>query len=245
MLAVFLCVSCDHTEHKASYTVARNTNWEQTPLYGEEKNMLGFSDDLIYEIAKKEAFTVKLISYLQGPLIQALNIKGIDAVLTTMQPTHERLKYYVFSQPYFTIGPVLLVRKNATATNLSDLTDHSIAYDRLTTWPLSLPGASGCVFHAYDDMLQAVDDLSRGKIDAVVLDAIIANNLAAGLYSNSIKVSGPPLVPLGFYLVVKKGKNEELISLFNKALQKLKKDGLYPKMLLYWGLFDALIVDST
>jgi len=235
---LFICFSCEHIEHKATYRILRTGNWDQIALYGAEKNVLGFSDDLIYEIATREGFRVNLGGFDKQNILQALDIKEVDAVLTSVQPTPNRMLRYIFSDPYFSVGPVLMIRKDAAFKNLYDLSHRAVAYERSYTWPLTLPGASDCVFHPYDDILRAVEDVSRGVVDAVVLDAIVANRLAAGLYSNTLKVAGPPLIPLGLYLVVKKGKNEELIHLFNEELEKLKKEGLYSKMLFYWGLAD-------
>ena len=38
---------------------------------------------------------------------------------------------------------------------------------------------------------------------------------------------------------IKKGRNEELIEHFNQGLKVVRENGLYLKMLRYWGLFDA------
>jgi ABC-type amino acid transport substrate-binding protein len=42
--------------------------------------------------------------------------------------------------------------------------------------------------------------------------------------------------------VVKKGKREELIDLFNDGLTELREKGIYAKTLTYWNLIDAAIL---
>ncbi len=237
-LVLFL-YSCGESNTKQNYQIARNIQWDEISFYGAEKNVLGFSDDLILEIAKMQKFQPKLMTFTRGSIMQALERKDVDAVLTAKQPTERNRKKYLFSEPYFIVGPVLLIRKESSFTALKDLSNREVAYERSYQWPLLLTESSFCILRPYDEVLKAVEDMVRGRVDAVIMDAIIANRLSNGLYHNSIKIAGPPLKPIGLYLAVKKGGREELIARFNKGLAKTKKEGLYSKMLLYWGLFDA------
>lgn len=241
-LAVFVfCISCSSgiRSRTAPYNIARSSSWERLNLYGVDNNILGFSEDFFLEIARREKIDIRLISSNELPLTSLLEQNDIDGIITTLEPTEQNSRDYVFSEPYFVMGPILVVRVDAPYRSLQDLEAKDIGFDRNELAGYQLNEEINANFLPYDDIIRAVEDLGRHRLDGVVVDAIIAYRLAAGMYQGSIRVVPPPLKPIAFRLVVKKGKNEELIALFNKELQEMKKSGLYDKMLLYWSLFNA------
>ena len=231
--------SCSREEQKTSFVVAHNSSWEPLPLPSADQNLIGFSEDLMYEIAKLQSVHVTLVTSNYKPLTDLLDRGNFDGILTGIQPSSRMLENYSFSDPYFQVGPVIVIRADASFSSLDDLNSREVGYERGSPWPFQLASIANCFFRSYEDRMQAVEDLNRGLIDAVLLDPITAHKITTGLYSGKVKIAGPPVIALGVYLVVKKGSNEELIRLFNKGLKRIRKEGLYDKMLFYWGLYNA------
>lgn len=239
LVCLLLFVACTSSHKRtAPYVIARSSGWTHVNLYGAEKRVLGFSDDLLYEVSQLENIPIQLMLTPETPSLSLLDDGEADAILSGLQPNDQNMQSYLFSNPYFLSGPVLLIQQSAPYTSLTDMNGKIIGYDRNYNWALLLTDTGNTIFRPYDDTNAAIEALINGNIDGVVADALIAYKSASGLYRGLIRAVGPPLLPLGIRLIVKKGKNEELVSEFNDGLQKLKESGLYDKMLRYWGLFD-------
>jgi len=241
LLAFIAIVGCTSGAGKRTtpYIIAENALWPSLNLCGKENNVSGFSDDLLLEISRVEGISMQVVSTGQTPVTSLLDKEGIDAVLAGLIMSDPNMREYDVSLPYFTAGPVLVIRKNDPYTALDQMRAKDIGFERGNFWALQLANTADAVFVPYDDISHAFDDLQKGSLDGVVVDAVIGYQLVGGIYKDVMKIAGPPLVPMALRLVVEKGKNEELIQHFNHGLEVLKKNGLYTKMLHYWGLFDA------
>jgi polar amino acid transport system substrate-binding protein len=157
----------------------------------------------------------------------------------TLVPASKNLKQYRFSDPFFAFGPVIVLRIDQPYKNLGDLKDKMVGFDR--SYGSALEGRSDIQFfmQPYDQMSMAMEDLLNQKLDAVVLDSILAYQYAKSFYQGRIKVVMPPLKETDLRLVTKIGKNDRLIKLFNDGLKEIKEQGLYDKMLEYWSLINA------
>lgn len=238
-LVIFLVASgCGAPTRTTPYVIARNPSWEQLNLYGTEKNISGFTDDLLFEIAKDQKMKIRLITSSRAPLVGLLDQDGVDAVISATTPTEENSRLYLFSEPLLVLGPVLVVQQNSPYTSVPDLAGKEIGFERTDSSALMLTDSAKAIFRPYDGAAQAFEDLINGRIDGVIVNAIIAHRLASNVYQGDVRILTPPLAPIGIRLVVKKGKSEELVALFNQGLAELKKEAFYQKILLYWSLFD-------
>ena len=246
LLSLFVCSGCGTNQKKTSYTIARTGYSEKARLHGLEKNLIGFSDDFLFEIARTEEVSLYPVHADRKSLLSMLEYKGIDGVLMAIVPTDDLEEDYLFSQPVFTTGPVLIVRKDAPYNSMSELEGRGVGFDK-EYWPvLLLTDRKDVIFRPYEGVSQAINDLLSYRTDGVVIDAIVAYKMMQGLYRGSLKMCVPPLMPIGWRLVVKKGPHSEaLIDLFNEGKEKLKQSGDLAKMLAYWELFDIYDPDAT
>ncbi len=240
LLLIFHSCTSHPPERQTPYVIARSSVLEQLPLRGLEKNFFGFSQDLFTQIANLEKYKFILITSETLPLVSLLDDGEADAVVSVVEPTDWLRREYLFSQPFFVMGPVLVVKTDSPYTKNKDLMGKTVAYQReLLTESLYTDRYNFNLVPYNTDVTHAVDDLLHGDIDAMIVDSLIAVQLEASLYKNAIRILVPPVKPVGLRLVVQVGKNEELIDKFNEGLEEIKKSGLYDKMLNYWGLFDA------
>ena len=82
----------------------------------------GFDMDLIRAIGTKLGYKVEISSMGFDALIPALNSGNIDVAIAGMSITDERKKVVVFSDPYYTSGLIVMVKKDDdTIKGFSDL----------------------------------------------------------------------------------------------------------------------------
>jgi polar amino acid transport system substrate-binding protein len=244
-LLLFCIVACTSSSKRASpYVIARGTAWENVNLFGAEKNLIGFSSDLLLEIGRIEQIPIRETSSSVSPILSLLNTgKGkVDGVLTAIQPDTINQEQYHFSDPYFLMGPVLIVKSSSPYQGLQDLQNHEIGFERNYVWALKIKNGSDIILRPYDDANKVIANLVDNDIDGAIVDAIVAYKLlSSDMYKNVLRIAGKPLLTMGLRLAVKKGHNEELIIHFNRGLETLRASGLYQKMVRYWGLFDAYV----
>ena len=87
----------------------------------------------------------------------------------------------------------------------------------------------------YDDIGLAVEDLTIGRLDAVVVDSPIAANyvLQNEKYKAVLKIVGVPFTEEYYGIAVKKG-NTELLGLINKGLDVILKNGTMDALKKKW-----------
>lgn len=231
-------MGCQEVKEIKTYTVYRSMVWEDVNLHGMEKNLQGFSEDLFLEIAKNEGFKIEFVTVHSNQMLRLLKRKGVDIVLTTETVSTKDEKRYQFSDPFFTYGPVLMLRAGETLEDFKALKLKQIGFSRSVGQDLMTREDLGYVFTPYDATITAIDDLIAGRVDAVIVDSIYGNQLAVGLYSGKIKIAAPLFKIIRFRAATSQDGNKEFIALFNQGLEKLKKSDAYAKMLTYWSLYE-------
>lgn len=239
ILLLLIVTACfwANPNHK-TYTILRSNNIPGINLQGKETSIQGFTDDLLFEIASIEGFRVKITTLNSATTGRLVSLRGGDAVVGAVDATLENRKLYTISDPFFTFGPVVVLRNSDTYTNLDSLKNKVVGFDRAYAGLVQNRDDLLFILKPYDQMTYAMEDLVNGKIDAVILDSIRAYQLVGSFYANTLKVASGPLISTDFCLIVKDGKNSELVSLFNEGLHRLKANGTYQKILDYWALVD-------
>src|SRR5947209_5091837 len=114
IVAILILVSgigaCSYfMKHKKSevYRIGYDSTWHPIPLDGKERAMMGFVSELFQEIAKVEELQIKLINTGADYLFYGLNNGDFDGVLSSL--TVASSSKYLFSKPFYLLGPVLIV----------------------------------------------------------------------------------------------------------------------------------------
>jgi polar amino acid transport system substrate-binding protein len=143
--------------------------------------------------------------------------------------------------PYFEFTEVLAVRpsdRNRFRT-LADLAGHRVAtLGGTTAYQLLLAeqARSGLVPVSYDDDVHPYTDLAAGRVDAVLLDNIIAQR---SLRRQGGFVIQPEPVAVGHYVGVMARADTALRDSVDDVLRARMKDGSLERIFRKWGVWDA------
>lgn len=224
--------SDDHEFH-----IASDNTWYPLQLYDKERNMQAFTNEMLLAIAKQQKIHVKL--FVAGPdnLFMGLNNGQFDGVLSSLQPNSTNRELYVFSDPFYKVGPVLIVRETSTAKSLADMEGKIIGIRTGSSVVFNIEQYPEIIIRSYDNALLALMDINRNVIDGVILDALTAYIYTSGLFAKQMKIVGPPLTDIGLRLLTRHSE-AELIKHFNAGLKAIKEDGTYDQLVLKWGLFN-------
>ncbi len=239
LLLVFACTGCFwSSSERPVYTIFRSNTIQGINLQGKETSIQGFTDDVLFEIARMKGIRLQINTVEHGKTGEMIDMQGADGVVGVVDASLQNRRQYLISEPLFTFGPVVVLRRNETYKDIDSLKNKVVGFDRAYAGLIENREDLSFILKPYDQMTYAMEDLVHGKIDAVILDSIRAYQLVGNFYANTLKVASSPLIVTSLCLIVKAGTFDELIPLFNDGLLKLKKQGTYQKMLDYWGLVD-------
>src|SRR5437763_1803933 len=86
------------SKRKEPYVIGKNpASFAAFSLHGAEKNVSGFSDDLLYEIATEEKIQVRLFVSDKRPILSLLKEKDVDGVFSAETPTEQKEINFIFS----------------------------------------------------------------------------------------------------------------------------------------------------
>ncbi|AJC87499.1 amino acid ABC transporter, permease/substrate-binding lipoprotein [Campylobacter insulaenigrae] len=201
-----------------------------------DTQITGFDVDLLEEIAKRENFKLEWVNMSFDGLIPALKSGKIDMIASAMSSTPQRLSSMDFSNTYFNTKNLYLKLKiDSSLSNKESLEGKKIGVQLGTIQENAAKMIPNSQVVASEEMLAAILALKAGKVDAVLTDKDIGkgylktnDELEAFLEEDDGSS--------GFCIAFDKGQNAELIQKINTALEKIKSDGTYQKIVEKYDL---------
>lgn len=206
------------------------TNAEFAPFeYLEKNEIVGFDIDLLNAISKETGIEFKIKDMAFDGLLPALQTKKVDLVIAGMTATPEREKTVLFSKPYFTAKQVIITKKNNNSLKtFDDLAGKKVGVMLGFTGDSVVSEIKGAKVERFNAAYAAIMALNQGKIDAVVLDSEPAKKYIAN--SKELMIADVPAEEEDYAIAVRKN-DKELIEKINTAVDKLKANGEYDKIL--------------
>lgn len=240
LISIFFFVrSCFREEEVSNrYVIARDGTWYPQNFYGEESNVLGFSDDLLYNIAKLKKLSIRLVSSNPGHILEMLeNGESVDGVLSSLQPDVILRSKYLFSERYYDLGAVLVVRVDSSIKEFADIKGGYLGIRRGANILFNIKDAPPVTVVTYDSRILMLDDIIRDKIDGALMNQLNGYNTTTFYYKGKLRVATPPLTDEGLRLVtLNRNREKALIEAFNEGLEELKQNGTYDELLRKWEL---------
>lgn len=193
----------------------------------------GFDVDILNAVAKAAGIEVKLQHTGWDPLFEGIDSGKVDGGISAITITEERKLKYDFTDPYFDAKQLILVPADSKVTTLQELKGKIIGVQSATTGEIVVQETFGKTYphlKGYDDTPAAIEDLTLGRLDAVVADNGVVLEYVKKLGEGKFKVvEDPSFQPEQYGMIVKKG-NTELLNKLNEGLKKIREDGTYEKI---------------
>jgi len=242
LLGIFLLRGCSENgfSKNKTYTVAVDSSWQPLQMIGREKNLLGFTTDLLRAISREASFRSRIVEVAPMIIREGLDEKRFDAMISPLTPSVVTEKFYSFSDPYYLFGPVLIVKSDSKITKPEDLDGKIIG---ITTKEANLfVKYPSLLVVTYETITSAMEQLVKNQIDAVILEAVPAYVMTQGSYAGRLKVITSPLTDQGLRVVtINDPEHLILVSRFNEGLTTLLEDGTYERLIKKWGLIDPVM----
>lgn len=197
--------------------------------------IVGFDVDLMNEMAKLINIKPEFQNANFDTIFQALQSKQFDAVMSSVTITDERKKIIAFTDPYVTVGQVILVQSNNDKIKGPEDLANGPTVGAQTgttgeTAALNKAKVPDNKLKRYQTIDLAVADLANSTIDAVVVDSVpAANYVAQPQYKDKVKIVGAPFTTEEYGIAVNQS-DTELLNAFNAALNQLKSQGMIDQL---------------
>lgn len=210
-------------------TLVMATNAEFPPYeYREGDNVVGIDVEIGEAIAKSMGMELKVEDMAFDSIIVAVDAGKADVGLAGLTVTEDRLMNVNFSDPYTTATQVVIVKDDSPITSPNDLEGKKIGVQLGTTGDQYAGDIKDATVERYNKGFEAVQAMTQGKIDAVIIDREPAKVFVE--QNVGIKMLDEAYTEEEYAIAIKKD-NEELLKKVNTALAELKSSGELQKIL--------------
>lgn len=207
---------------------------------GDPNKVTGFDVEIAELIARGVNRTPHFLFVPYGSIDQAIERGTAEIGLSGMEDTPARRATMATTIPYYAFREVLAVR-DADARSVRHLTDlkgrrvgtlgGTIAYEillqaerRYDVQPVS-----------YDDDVHPYSDLLLGRVDAVLLDNVLAERRRKNMSGITVQPDG---IATSHYVGVLAAGNASLRDAVNEVLRGAMRDGTLEKIFKKWGVWN-------
>lgn len=199
------------------------TNAEFPPYeYHDGDKIVGIDMDIADAIAKKLGLEVQIEDIAFDSVILEVTSGKADIGLAGISATDERKQSVDFSDTYTTSKQLIIVKDDSAIKGSKDLEGKTVGVQTGTTGDILASDIKDVKPERYDKGMDAVQALSQGKVDAVIIDSEVAKKFVEE--TSGLKVLDEAFADENYAIAIKKG-NKELLDSVNKALSELKSDG--------------------
>lgn len=200
------------------------TNAEFPPYeYHEGDAVVGIDAEIADYIGEQLGLEVQCEDMAFDSIIPAVVSGKADLGIAGMTVDPDRLENVNFSDPYVNAGQVIIVADGSDIASADDLAGKTIGVQLGTTGDQYVTeNITDATVERYNKGFEAVQALSQGKIDAVVIDGEPAKTFVSE--SEGLKILDEAFTVEEYAIAVKKG-NSELLDKINTALESLKDNG--------------------
>jgi polar amino acid transport system permease protein/polar amino acid transport system substrate-binding protein len=246
-LAVFAWIAAAHPALAETLTAVRDRGelvWGGDLQGGEPyvfedthdpQKIVGFEVDIAAAIARELGLRNARFAQVEwSNLVPSLERGDVDVALNGLEDTTERRARLLLSRPYFIFRETLAVRRGSRARTLRDLRGKRVGTLN-QTYALDLLRALPVETALYEGQEEPYFDLQQGRVDAVLLDHIIADRY--GCSAADIECL-PTDAPPGVYVVGMRREDSELALAIDGALSRMIADGQLRHILEKWRIWD-------
>lgn len=191
--------------------------------------LIGFEVDIARELGARLSAPARFVQNDWQNLVPSLERGDFDLILNGLEDTPAVRGRILLSRPYFRFSEQLVVRRGFALRSLDALNGHRVGTLASSLAHLLLRGRPGIQVVLYTGQEEPYQDLVNGRIDAVLLDSVIAARY--GLTKPGLELADPD-VARGAYVIGLRRGDEDLLAAVDAALGQIDLDAIFRK----WNL---------
>lgn len=237
----FAGCSSKATTTSASKTVVVGLDDTFAPMGFKDTNgeIVGFDVDLAKEVFKRLGLNVKFQPIDWAMKETELNSKKIDAIWNGYTITDERKQKVDFTKPYMENRQVIVVLKDSNIAKKADLEGKLVAAQNNSSSQEAVEKDKDILskfkdgkLYLYENNNDALMELENKRVDAVVVDEILARYYIKLKGEDKFKILDENFGSEEYGIGFRKG--DELKDKVDKILDEMRKDGSFEEIYSKW-----------
>ncbi len=197
------------------------------------RQIVGFDVDLMNAIAAKAGLQIEIVGTRYDLLLDAIARCRLVAGISAIPITDDLKQEMLFSDPYYTHGQVVVVKKgNIIITGRDTLAGMTVGAQKNTNSVNEIQQIPGAHLASYPTAEFAFRDLMEGLIDAVVADKLLALSYV-DVKPNDLKIAGDEFGTEDFGIAIC-NQQADLLKKINEGLAAVKADGTLDRLQKKW-----------
>lgn len=198
----------------------------------DDGTLTGFDVDMATAVAEQLGCEIEFKPIDWDAKVLELNSGSIDCIWNGLSISEERKQEMDFTDPYLANNQVIIVPVGSAITGIADLAGKNVGFQKgssaVDAYDANAISGQEASRNEYPDNVTALTDMSIGRVDAVVMDEIVARyyatlsegeytvlteSFAAEEYGVGIKKGNTALltaIQTGFDAIVANGKAAEI-----------------------------------
>ncbi len=203
--------------------------------------VIGYEVDIVKAIARILGREARFVQNQWDGLVPGLDRGNYDMVVSGLEITPDRAQVINFSRPYYITFEQIAVRAgNNDIRSLDDCRGRDVGTLKGSLAQRILEARHDLRVHSYDGQVNAYEDLMNERLDAVLMDHIIA--LYNVPHEPKLKLTGAPVGRLEYGIGVRK-EDTALLQGINAALEQMIRSGELRRILENWKLWTPLCAE--
>jgi glutamine transport system substrate-binding protein len=199
---------------------------------GKSPNYEGFDIELMEAIGEKIGRSPEFQDTSFETIFRDVAQGKFEAVISAATITEEREKEVAFSDPYYLSEQAILVKEGSDVGGIEDLSGKTVGAQQGTTGlELGKEKADAGEFRPYPEGPDAINALKAGTVEAVIIDAPVAQNAVEE--EGGVEISEKVPTEETYGIAVAKD-NTELLKEVNEGLAEVISDGTYKTIYEKW-----------
>ncbi len=215
------------------YNIATDTTFAPFEFQNDAGKYVGIDIEILAAIAEDQGFEYELNPLGFNAAVAALESNQTDAVIAGMSINEDRQKKYDFSAPYYDSGVVMAIAaNNDEIQSYEDLAGKKVAVKTGTegaTFAESIKEQYGFEVVYFDESPFMYEEVKTGNSVACFEDyPVMGFGITQG---NGLKMVTDMERGSSYGFAVLKGKNAELLEMFDAGLKNIQENGKYQEII--------------
>ena len=199
----------------------------------DKHELTGFDVDLANALCAELKTTCEFTNQPFDSLIPGLRFRRIDAVISGMDITPQRLQQVAFTEPYYENSAVFVGESKDKFTKAQDFIGRTVGVQNGSTHQAYLIDKlekQGVKIRPYDSYQNALLDMMNGRIDGVFADAAVAREWLIQQETGKFQEIGAEITDTDFFgmgMGIATRKGDPLGEQLNTALKAVKANGTW------------------
>lgn len=243
LISIFAgCVNKEQSISQNVFTFAAGSG-EYPPFnFRENGEIKGFDLDIGLALSEKMGVKANPVTNKWESIIPGLEAKKYDAIIGSMTITDARKQTVSFTKPYYRSGAAIFTMKNNTdIKSVSDLKGKIIGAIKQSTYEGYAKNYSNDV-RGYTSDIDALNDLTTGRIDAVITDKFVGLPI---VQKGTLDIKFVTVMQAEEIGIAVRKDDTALLGKLNNALDAIIADGTYAKISNKWFGENILYTNKT